>query len=137
MSLSNHPQTPDDHARPHTDTEVKRSNGPAIAALVLGIAALLLFWTVFGGIALGLAAVALGVVGARKARGGRAPHGKMSVIGAVLGALGLIASVVIVAIGASLLDSSEFKDFNDCVEHAETQSAREACEDDFDKDAND
>ncbi|GAA1504286.1 hypothetical protein GCM10009730_04010 [Streptomyces albidochromogenes] len=136
MSFSNHPQTPDSYAQTHHDAGVKRSNGPAVTALVLGVAALLLFWTVFGGIVLGLLAVVFGIVGARKARGGRAPHGKMSVIGAVLGALGLIASAVIIAIGASILNSDEFKNFDDCVQHADTQSERDACAKDFDRDMN-
>ncbi len=135
MSFSNHPQTPGDDAQT-PDTGAKRGNGLAIAALVLGVAAILLFWTVFGGIGLGLLAVIFGIIGARKARGGRAAHGKMSIIGAVLGALGLIASVVIIAIGASILNSDEFKDFNDCVQHAKTQSESAACEKDFNKDMN-
>jgi uncharacterized membrane protein len=109
----------------------------AIAALVLGIVALVLFWTVFGGIVLGLAAVVLGIIGARKARGGRAPHGKMSVVGAVLGALALIVSVVILAIGASILGSDEYKNLDECVRDATTQSEREACEKDFERDIND
>ncbi|GAA2927282.1 DUF4190 domain-containing protein [Streptomyces enissocaesilis] len=136
MSFSHPPQTPDNHAQT-PDTGVKRGNGLAITALVLGVAAILLFWTVFGGIVLGLLAVVFGILGARKARGGRATHGKMSVVGAVLGALGLIASVVIIAVGASILNSDEFKDFDDCVRHATTQSEREACEKDFDQDIND
>ncbi|MGR8007048.1 DUF4190 domain-containing protein [Streptomyces hypolithicus] len=136
MSFSNHPQTPGDYSQTHPGADVKRGNGLAIAALVLGIAAILLFWTVFGGILLGLLAVILGIIGARKARGGRAPHGKMSIIGAVLGALGLIASAVIIAIGASILNSDEFKNFDDCVQHAGTQSERDQCAEDFNKDVN-
>lgn len=134
MSPSSRPRVPGDHARPRPDTDVKGGNGPAIAALVLGVAALLLFWTVFGGVVLGLSALVLGVVGAR---GGRAPHGGTSIAGAVLGALGLVASVVIVAIGVSFFDSKESGNFSDCVEQAETQSEREACKDDSDEDAND
>ncbi|MGW0548679.1 DUF4190 domain-containing protein [Streptomyces altiplanensis] len=137
MSFSHHPQTPDDYGQTSPDTGVKRSNGLAIAALVLGVVAILLFWTVFGGILLGLLAVIFGIIGARKARGSRAPHGKMAIIGAVLGALGLIASVVIIAIGASVLNSEEFKNFDDCVQQAGTQSEREACERDFNKNIND
>ncbi|MGW7056012.1 DUF4190 domain-containing protein [Streptomyces sp. NPDC054887] len=136
MSFSNHPQTPDSYGQTRQDTEVKRGNGLAVAALALGIAALLLFWTVFGGLVLGLLAVVFGILGARKARGGRAPRGKMSIIGAVLGALGLIASAVIIAIGASILNSDEFKNFDDCVRQADTQSERDACAKDFDQDVN-
>lgn len=136
MSFSNHPQTPDGYAQTHPDTGVKRGNAMAIAALVLGIGAILLFWTVFGGIVLGLLAVIFGIIGARKARGGRAPHGKMAIIGAVLGALGLVASGVIIAIGASVLNSDEFKNFDDCVQNAKTQSERDACAEDFGRDIN-
>ncbi|MGW7080417.1 DUF4190 domain-containing protein [Streptomyces sp. NPDC054866] len=109
----------------------------AIAALVLGILAILLFWTVIGGVLLGLLAVIFGIIGARKARGGRAPYGKMSIVGAVLGGLGLIASAVIIAIGASILNSDEYKNFDDCVKHADSQSERDACARDFDREIND
>lgn len=109
----------------------------AITALVLGIVALLSFWTVIGGIVLGLLALVFGIIGARKARGGRAPYGKMAVIGAVLGTLGLIASGVILAIGASILNSDEYKDFDDCIQHADTQSERDTCAKDFDRELND
>ncbi|MFI9821553.1 DUF4190 domain-containing protein [Streptomyces sp. NPDC052013] len=125
-----------DFTQTHPETGGRRGNGMAIAALVLGTVAILLFWTVFGGVLLGLLALIFGIIGARRARGGRAPHRTMSVIGAVLGTLGMIASVVIIAIGASILNSDEFKDFNDCVRHADTQSERDACAEDFDKDVN-
>ncbi|MER5258090.1 DUF4190 domain-containing protein [Streptomyces sp. NPDC002855] len=136
MSFSNQAQTSSGYAQTHPGTGGQRSNGLAIAALVLGIAAILLFWTVIGGALLGLLAVILGIIGARKARGGRAPHGMMSIIGAILGALGLIASGVIIAIGASILNSDEFDNFDDCVKQAKTQSERDACARDFDKDIN-
>ncbi|MCT7354240.1 DUF4190 domain-containing protein [Streptomyces sp. 15-116A] len=125
-----------DFAQTQPETGGRRGNGMAIAALVLGIVAILLFWTVFGGVLLGLLALIFGIIGARRARGGRAPHRTMSIIGAVLGTLGMIASVVIIAIGASILNSDEFKNFNDCVEHADTQSERDACAEDFNKDMN-
>ncbi|MGW0310619.1 DUF4190 domain-containing protein [Streptomyces flavidovirens] len=82
MSFSHHPQTPNDYGQTSPDTGVKRSNGLAITALVLGVAAILLFWTVFGGIVLGLLAVIFGIIGARRTRGDQAPHGKTPIIGA-------------------------------------------------------
>ncbi|MCF2435064.1 DUF4190 domain-containing protein [Streptomyces thinghirensis] len=136
VSFPEHPATPNGTSQTPHDTGIKRSNGLAIAALVLGILAVLLFWTVVGVVVLGLLALILGIVGARRARGGRAPHGKMSVVGAVLGVLGVIASAVIIAIGASILNSDEFKDFDDCVQHADTQSERDACAEDFNQDVN-
>lgn len=136
MSFPEHRPTRSDSVPTGPDTGPKRGNGLAVAALVLGVLALVLFWTVIGGVVLGLLALVLGIIGARRARGGRAPHGVMSVIGAVLGALGLVASVVIIAIGASILNSDEFKDFDDCVRQADTKSERDACAEDFNRDFN-
>ncbi|MET7326152.1 DUF4190 domain-containing protein [Streptomyces sp. NPDC005549] len=134
MSFPEHPATPAGSTQPHTGAG--RGNGMAIAALVLGILAVVLFWTVIGGVVLGILALVFGIIGARRARGGRAPRRTMSIFGAVLGVLGVIGSVVILAIGASILNSDEFKDFDDCVRHADTQSERDACADDFNEDVN-
>ena len=134
MSFSDHSDSPYGSTLTSPPVGAKRSSGLAIAALVLGIAAVLLFWTVLGGILLGLGALVLGIIGARKARRGDGGRGTMSLVGAVLGGLGLLASVVILAIGASVLNSDEFKNFDDCVQHAKTQSERDACAKDFDRD---
>ncbi|MEU6568879.1 MULTISPECIES: DUF4190 domain-containing protein [Streptomyces] len=136
MSYPEHPATPGNAPQTQHGTGVRRTNPMAVAALVLGILAVLLFWTVVGGALLGLLALIFGIIGARKARGGQAPRRVMSIVGAVLGALGLVASVVIIAIGASILNSDEFKDFDDCVQHADSQSERDACADDFEQDVN-
>ncbi|GGK21542.1 hypothetical protein GCM10011583_61920 [Streptomyces camponoticapitis] len=136
MSLPNYPHQAADGTSPHTTPEPApaRSNALAVAALVLGIIAVLLFWTVVGGIFLGLLAVVLGIIGARRARGGRAPRRTMAIVGAVLGAVGLVASTVIVIIGVSLFNSEEFDNFNDCMEHANSQSEKDQCAEDFSKD---
>jgi uncharacterized membrane protein len=136
VSYPEHPAAPAGSTQPHTGAAAGRGNGPAIAALVLGILAVVLFWTVIGGVVLGILALVFGIIGARRARGGRAPRRTMSIFGAVLGVLGIIGSVVIIAIGASILNSDEFKDFDDCVQHADTQSERDACADDFNEDVN-
>ncbi|MFG2314616.1 DUF4190 domain-containing protein [Streptomyces tendae] len=135
MSFPEHPATPADPAQTPDGAGTGRGgNGLAVAGLVLGILAVVLFWTVIGGVVLGILALVFGIIGARRARGGRAPRGTMSVVAAVLGALGVIGSVVIIAIGASILNSDEFKDFDDCVRHADTRSERDACADDFNED---
>lgn len=134
MSFPEYPAGSDGSAQTHHDAGARRGNGLAIAALVLGILAVLFFWTVVGGVVLGLLALIFGIIGARKARGGRAPHRKLAVVAAVLGALGVIASTVIIAVGASILNSDEFENFDDCVRHADTQSERDACADDFKED---
>nr|WP_236071368.1 DUF4190 domain-containing protein [Streptomyces polyasparticus] len=123
------------HGTTHTATR-PQGNGMAIAALVLGVAAILLFWTVIGGVVLGILALVLGIIGARRARRAGAPHRAMAIVGAVLGVLAAIASAVIIAIGASILNSDEFKNFDDCVRQADSQSERDACERDFERDMN-
>lgn len=114
-----------------------QKNGMAIAALTLGIVSCVLFWTVIGGIILGIIAIVLGIIAARRARGGQAPHRTMAIVGAVLGALGLIVSGVLVAIGASILNSDDFKNYNDCVQHANSQSDRDQCAKDYSHDVKD
>ncbi|MFD7923448.1 DUF4190 domain-containing protein [Streptomyces sp. NPDC059740] len=106
-------------------------NGLAVASLVLGILALISFWTVFGGLVLGLVGLVLGIVGIRKARAGRAPHRGMAIAGTVLSALGLVGSAVILAAGVSLLNSDEFHSYQDCVQHAQSQADRKQCAEDF------
>ncbi|MFI6346699.1 DUF4190 domain-containing protein [Streptomyces sp. NPDC050560] len=119
------------------DMPMRRSNGLAIAALVLGILACVLFWTVAGGIVLGLLALVFGVIGARRARGGTAPHRGKAIAGAILGVLGLIVSSVILAAGISIFNSDEFHDYNDCMKHANSQSDKDHCAKEFKNDLND
>jgi uncharacterized membrane protein len=103
----------------------------AVAALVLGIVGCLFFWTVIGGIVLGLVAVVFGVLGIRKARGGRAPRRVMAWFGLVLGVLAAVASALILALGVSILNSSGFKDYKDCLVHATTQADKDQCAKDY------
>ncbi|WP_413755564.1 DUF4190 domain-containing protein [Streptomyces sp. MMBL 11-3] len=133
--MVHHGQTPYPYPGQHEDPAPRTGNGMAVAALVLGIAACVFFWTVLGGVVLGLVGLVLGIVAARRARGGRAPHRTMAVVGAVLSALAVVASAVIVAIGVSFLTSDSFKDYNDCIKHADTQTDRDRCAEDFERDA--
>lgn len=111
-------------------------NGFGIAALVLGLLAAVLFWTVIGGILLGVLAVVFGILGHRRKKRGEASNGAMAIIGAVAGALAVIGSSLILVAGVSLLNSDEFKSYSDCIEHANTAAEREQCAKDFERDAN-
>ncbi|MDN3270645.1 DUF4190 domain-containing protein [Streptomyces sp. MA15] len=115
----------------------ERRNGFGIAALVLGIVGALLFWTAIGGIVLGLLAVVFGVLGFRRGKRGVATNGTMAVIGAVLGALALVVSSVLLALGVAVINSDEFKDYQDCIDHANSQSDRQECARDFDREVDD
>lgn len=81
-------------------------NGLAVAALVLGILAVVLFWTIWGGIILGVLAVIFGAVGRGKAKLG-APNKGLATAGLVLGAAGLIGAVLFIALIATVLEDSE------------------------------
>ncbi|MEV6960702.1 DUF4190 domain-containing protein [Streptomyces sp. NPDC051207] len=117
-------------------TTVERRNGFGIAALVLGLVGVALFWTVFGGIVLGLLAVVFGILGYRRKKRGLATNGAMALIGAVAGALAIIGSSILLAAGVAVFNSDEFKSYSDCIQHADTATEREQCAKDFEKDAN-
>ncbi|MFJ3599555.1 MULTISPECIES: hypothetical protein [unclassified Streptomyces] len=136
MSLPSYPDSPYS-ARPAAGHDPyggqppARTNGFAVAALVLGLLACLFFWTVVGGLLLGLLAVVFGVIAALRTRQGRAPRRVMAIVGAAFGALGLIGSVIVLVVAVSVFDSQEFKDLENCVERANGQAAEDRCMEDF------
>jgi hypothetical protein len=110
----------------------KRGKGLAISALVLGILALLLSWTVLGGILFGLIAVVLGLVASSKAKKGRAGGRGMAIAGIVLGVVGIVIAGALIALGASFLNSEEGQRLQDCLDEAgQDQAAIEQCNDRF------
>lgn len=69
------------------------NNGLAIAAMVVGIIALLFGWAVFFGLILGIVAIVLGIVGLKK------PAGKgMSIAGIVTGSIAALFNLVVIAL---------------------------------------
>jgi hypothetical protein len=75
-----------------------QSNTVAIAALVVGIIAVLASITIVGGFVLGLVAVVLGAIGVSKAGQLRSGKGQ-AVAGIVLGIVAMVLSVLLVAFG--------------------------------------
>ena len=104
----------------------QKRNGFGVAALVLGVLALLLCWTVLGGIALGIAAIVFGVLGRGRAKRGEADNGGLAITGAVLGLLGLLASAALVAAGASFWNSDRGQELRQCIAQAQGDPAAEA-----------
>jgi hypothetical protein len=72
-------------------------NGLGIAALVIAIIALVFFWSVAGGVTLGLLAVIFGFIGRGRIKRGEATNGGVVVAGIVLGFLAIIASLAVLA----------------------------------------
>lgn len=107
-------------------------NGLGIAAMVLGILAMLTILTVFGGILFGLIAVVLGFVARGKVKKGEATNGAVALSGIITGGLALLLSIGLIIFGVSLLNSDSFNNLQDCLNDAGNDTAaQEQCETDF------
>lgn len=109
-------------------------SGLAIAALVLGILALLTFWTIVGGILLGLVAIVLGVVALRRVKKGLAAGRGLAIAGVVLGILGLLLSLAFVALSAWVFNTSGGSTLTECIANADGDRAKiQQCQRDFER----
>jgi hypothetical protein len=107
-------------------------NGLGTAALVLGILALALCWTVLGGIALGVVAVILGLQGRARSRRAEATNGGSALAGTILGALGMLASIALIVVGLSIFNSPAGKNLRSCLANAHgNQAAISQCNSQF------
>lgn len=113
-------------------------NGIGIAALIVGILALITAVTVIGGIVLGILAICFGAVGRGRARRGEATNEGVALGGLVIGALGLALSIVLVAAGASLFfhHKKQFENLQACDKQATTQAQRDSCNRQFQNSVN-
>jgi hypothetical protein len=84
------------------------TNGLAVAALVVGIVGLVLFWTVWGGVILGILGLVFGAVGLNKSNRG-APNKGMAVAGLTLGGIALVGSILFAVALVSVVGNSEEK----------------------------
>lgn len=110
----------------------RRGSGMAVAALVLGILAIVLSFTVIGGIVLGLLAVVLGLIASGRAKRGQAAGRGMAIAGYVTGAIGVLLAVGLVVLGVSLLNSPSGKTLQKCLKNAGSdQAAVQRCNDQF------
>jgi hypothetical protein len=133
--MSNYPSY--DAPPPGYPQQPARSGGAglAIAALVLGVLALLSCWTVLGGILFGLIALVLGFVASGRAKRGRGTGRGMAITGIVLGLIGLLISVAFIAIGVSFLNSESGQTLQQCLSEAgDDQAAVRQCQQDFEDD---
>lgn len=109
-----------------------KKNGMGIAALVVGILALITCFTIVGGILFGLVAIVLGFVARGKVKRGEADNGGMAIAGIVLGAVGLVLSLAFIAFGVAIFQSTGGQDLIDCLEQAGGDvAAEQACQEEF------
>jgi len=107
-------------------------NGLGIAALVLGILALLSTITVVGGLLFGLIALILGIIGRGRAKRGEADNGGMALAGIILGAVSMVLSIVVIVAGVALFEQLGGASLVSCLEDAgNDQAAIEQCDRDF------
>lgn len=111
---------------------VPPKNGFGMAALVLAVIGLLSVATVFAPIALGAAAVILGVLGRRRANRGIANNGGVAIAGIVLGALAIVVGLAFIAIWTTVWKDVRGGDYIDCIQRAgNNQAAEQHCADQF------
>lgn len=107
-------------------------NGFGIAALMLGLLALLLSWTIIGGIVLGLLALIFGLLGRARVKRGAATNGGLSIAGIVLGSIGLLIAIGILVFGVSLFNSPAGRSYQQCIEQSGRDPVRvEQCVSEF------
>jgi hypothetical protein len=110
----------------------QRRNGFGVAALVLGVLAVLSAWTVIGGIILGILAVIFGVLGRGRARRGEATNGGMSMAGIVLGVIGTLIAIALIALAVSAFNSPAGRSYRQCLaQSAGNTTLIERCMTDF------
>lgn len=108
-------------------------NGLGTAALVLGILALLLCWTVVGGVVFGLLALIFGAIGRARVKRGEATNGGPALAGVILGLLGVVLSVVLVVVGATFVfhHKKAINNLDNCLKNATTQQQKNTCNQQF------
>ncbi|HEY5202536.1 MAG TPA: DUF4190 domain-containing protein [Acidothermaceae bacterium] len=98
-------------------------NGPGTAALVLGIVAVVLSWTVVGGIVLGILAVVFGFVGRGRVKRGEADNRRGANAGVITGIVGIVLAGGLIALGVSVLNSPAGKTLQQCLKNANGNKA--------------
>lgn len=107
-------------------------NGIGVAALVVGVIALITTFSVAGGIILGVVAVILGFVGRSRARRGEATNGGIALTGIILGVIAIIAGLAFIAFWVGLFNEVGAGDYFDCLQQAgQDRDKVQLCSDQF------
>jgi len=107
-------------------------NGLGIAALVVGIIALVGSFSVVGGILLGIVAVILGFAGRARAKRGEATNGGTALAGIIVGVVAMVAGLAFIAFWVGLFNQVGASDYFDCLQEAGQDRAKvQECSDQF------
>jgi hypothetical protein len=108
---------------PYGDSAPVGRNAPGTAALVLGILAFVLCWTIVGGIVLGILAVVFGFVGRGRVKRGEADNRRVANAGIITGIVGILLAGGLIALGVSILNSPAGKNLQECLKNANGNKA--------------
>jgi hypothetical protein len=97
---------------------VAPKNGLGIASLVIAIVALVLVWSVGGGVILGAIAAVIGFVARGRVKRGEANNGGVAVAGIVLGIVAIVVGLIFVPIWMGLWNETGGGDYIDCLQKA-------------------
>ncbi|BBZ23167.1 DUF4190 domain-containing protein [Mycolicibacter hiberniae] len=98
-------------------------NGAGIAALIVAIAGIVTALSVIGGVALGLVAMVLGIIGRGRAKRGEADNGGVALAGIVLGALAVVAGIGCIFIYVGIWRTAGGGDYVACMTKAGSNTA--------------
>ncbi len=93
-------------------------NGYGVAALVLGIASIVTFWSFVGGVLFGVLGLVFGILGRRRAKRGEATNGGVALAGLITGAVGLAVTAVYILAIVVFLNSGTGHRLRDCLDKA-------------------
>ncbi|MGB3476394.1 MAG: DUF4190 domain-containing protein [Mycobacterium sp.] len=107
-------------------------NGAGIAALIVAIAGIVTALSVIGGVALGLAAIVLGIIGRGRVKRGEADNGGVALAGIVLGALAVIAGIGCIFVYVGIWRTAGAGDYVACMSKAGSDTdAQQQCTERF------
>ncbi|MCH1866091.1 DUF4190 domain-containing protein [Nocardioides sp. CFH 31398] len=137
-------EMPPQSGHPHHQSYdgAKQGKGMAVTALILGVLALLLCWTVIGGVLLGLPALILGLIASSRAKKGKAGGRGLAITGWVTGLLGLVLAIALTVLAgtflARIVDSDAAQRYEQCVSDAGGQQQQvDECERQLERDLED
>ncbi|WP_299058356.1 DUF4190 domain-containing protein [uncultured Nocardioides sp.] len=141
--MSSYDMPPQQPGHPHQQhPSAAPGKGMAVTALVLGILALLLCWTVIGGVLLGLPAVILGIVAVVRARKGKSGGRGLAVGGIVTGLLGIVLAIALAVVAttflARIIDGEASQRYQQCISDAGGQQQQvDRCDQQLQRDLED
>ena len=98
--------------------QARPRDGLGTAALVVGIAGVVLSWTVIFGIVLGVLAIVFGIIGRGRANRGEASNKGQATAGVVLGGVAGVIAVAFIALFVWVWNTDSVQNYRDCLQDA-------------------